>query len=415
MKSGYFKYVFIILIGLLFLTPFSFSADEGIPGGFAGDGIVVGNFVLYPDVEMIYQYEDNLFLEPESKNPQSQGSYVVRPKLQLEMPFWNSYLKVGYTPQYRWYQGDEYELPTPWTHIFQLDSKLRTSSRLSITFRDRFVRGVLETEEFDQNREIARGNAPFKKNKATLGLSYELTNRLSLGSKAEFQTVNFDPEPGQEPKFYNYERFSVSGSMQYRIRPLTKFVFRATGEQTDQDRFTGKDNGFDSWKVQMGLDGNITQTLTGSLFAGYEGSEFDLGNFSNYSGLIVSAKLENQFSPESKLSLTLQRNPSQSAFEGNNYYTSHQASVTATRRISNVVFSSLGLSFQNNDYPTVVKINGKSVERDDDISGVKAGLGLYLRERSSLRVNYKYEDRDSNIPSQCYTNNVYIFQANIGW
>ncbi len=414
----------IIGLLLLIISPFLFSTgtlaiDEGIPGGFAGDGFVAGNFVVYPGLELIYQFEDNIFLQPDDGYVLSTGQYVVRPKLRVEMPFWNAYLSMAYAPQYRWFQKeDEVNLDTNWTHVFTMDSRFNTASGLHITVRDRFVKGVLETEEFDVSREIVKGKDPFVRNTATVNLGYDLTQRLRVQAGAEFTSVNFDTDDDLTTPntFYDYETLKLGGSIKYDLYPLTTVGFHANVIQNDQDR-EGFDNGYDAWQVFASLDGSLSRTLSGEIMAGYHGDRFDLGNFTDYRGLIVQIRVQNEFTPKTKMELSLIRTPNQSSFGTNNFYSSDQASVTVTHRTSEIVFFSLGASFQNNDYPELVFIDSMNqfVERDDDISSIKAGMGLYLHERASIRVNYRYEDRDSNIPYFCYTNNVYIIEANIGW
>ncbi len=410
---------FLMLFCFLLPSGYFMAADEGIPGGFAGDGFVAGNFVIYPGLELLYQFEDNVFLQPDDGNVISSGQYIIRPKIQLEMPFWNAYLKMAYSPQYRWYDKDEeINISTGWTHIVTLDSMFNTSSGLHISVRDRYVKGVLETEEFDASREVIKGKDPFVRNTAEVSLGYDLTQRFRGRVRAEFTTVSFDNDNDitTPNTFYDNETLVLGGALMYDIFPLTTVGLHAEVIQNDQDR-EAMDNGYDAWEVFASLKGSLSRTLSGYISAGYHGDSFDMGNFSDYSGLIVNFRLENEFSERTKLSLSLIRKPNQSAYGDNNFYASNQASVTATHRASEIVFFSLGAAFQNNDYPESIFIPamGTSIERDDDISSIKAGMGLYLHERISVRVNYRYEDRDSNLPEFCDTNNVYIVEANIGW
>ena len=92
--------------------------------------------------------------------------------------------------------------------------------------------------------------------------------------------------------------------------------------------------------------------------------------------------------------------------------------ITLTQNFSKATFWSLGLSYQQNSYPAVSTEPGAVYEgemRDDDISGVKIGLGMYFLERGSVRINYTYQDRDSSIGAYGYTSNRYTVQAQMGW
>jgi uncharacterized protein (PEP-CTERM system associated) len=88
--------------------------------------------------------------------------------------------------------------------------------------------------------------------------------------------------------------------------------------------------------------------------------------------------------------------------------------LTVTQNLSEVTFWSLGLTYQQNSYPALsTEFPGE--RRDDDISGVKIGCGLYFRERGSARFNYTYQDRDSAIGAYGYVSNRYTVQVQMGW
>jgi hypothetical protein len=137
-----------------------------------------------------------------------------------------------------------------------------------------------------------------------------------------------------------------------------------------------------------------------------------------YRGIAYSFQLSNRFSPKTTAMVLFSRSENQSSFLGSNYYVAESGLVTVTQNLSGVTFWSMGLSYQQNSYPAPSTEPGAPYEgeiRDDDISGVKLGLGMYFLERGSARFNYTYQDRDSSIGAYGYTSNRYTVQVQMGW
>jgi hypothetical protein len=408
-------------VGLSNLTRADIGGEEGLmPGGNAGRGIAVGNMVFYPSVEMIYLFEDNLFKERDGKI--ETGAYVVRPKFMVELPFMRQYMRVGYAVEYREY--DKYEMPENFTHFILADGRLTLSSGLTVTLRGRHVRSVLYTEEFDPNREVVWGNNPFRRTLAGLDINYKPSYRYSLGAGMDFNSVRFEDDTGATVRrtFFDYDEMTVRGQFNYQLTPLMAASIKVTRQSREQDRaWQGLTDDRESsvTNYYASLSGNLTPTLSGDIFAGYTRSEYEKDSATqegDFKGLSYGINLKNRFSEVTVLEGVLFRSENQSSFLGSNYYVATGGTMTLTHRISNTTFWSVGLFYQKNTYPGVSPVvsYGGAI-REDDISSIKLGLGMYFRERASMRVNYQYEERDSTIPAFSYASNRYLVQVHVGW
>jgi hypothetical protein len=401
------------------------DSGSGLPGGNAGQGIPAGNFVIYPTIEAIYQYEDNLFLTPSYVRRVKSASYVVRPKILAEMPFLTSYFRVGYSAEYREY--DEYDMPDNWTHTGIADLQLILSNGMTVTAQERYMRTTLYTEAFDKNREVVWGKQPFVTNTMALKVRQRIRPRLGVIAGGAFTTVRFDdPVTPNEPiAFFDYTARSAFLGMDFEINPLTRFGISANRSWGEQDRST---QGLDEERksttesIQVSLGEGLTPTLSGKISVGYARSHYDQfqtpGQASagqgQFRGLEYGLQLSNRFSPRTTAMMNLFRTENQSSFLGSNYYISTGGMLTVTQNLSEVTFWSLGLTYQQNSYPALsTEFPGE--RRDDDISGVKIGCGLYFRERGSARFNYTYQDRDSAIGAYGYVSNRYTVQVQMGW
>ncbi|UCF81000.1 MAG: outer membrane beta-barrel protein [Acidobacteriota bacterium] len=425
MPSRWIRFVIIVLMMVPAGTVQALDSGSGLPGGNAGQGIPAGNFVIYPTLELIYQYEDNLFLTPSYVRRVKSASYAVRPKIMVEMPFLTSYFRVGYAGEYREY--DEYAMRDNWTHTAIADLRLILSSGMTVTAQDRYMRTTLYTEAFDKNREVVWGRQPFVSNTMVLQVRQRVKRQLAVVGGGAFTTVRFDePATASEPiAFFDYTTRRAYLGMDLEISPLTKFEISASRTWVEQDRSA---QGLDEERkstaeaIQASLGEGLTPTLSGKISVGYRRSHYDqfqtAGQASagqgQYRGLVYGLQLNNRFSPKTTAVANFSRAENQSSFLGSNYYVSATGMLTVTQNLSQVTFWSLGISYQQNSYPALsTEFPGE--RRDDDTSGVKVGVGMYFLERGSARFNYTYQDRDSSIGAYSYVSNRYTVQVQVGW
>jgi uncharacterized protein (PEP-CTERM system associated) len=77
----------------------------------------------------------------------------------------------------------------------------------------------------------------------------------------------------------------------------------------------------------------------------------------------------------------------------------------------------VGGGFHRNSYDgeTPDGFTGALVEREDDVLMVRAEVGYHALEHLSIRLNYRHEERESNVRDFNYDDNIWIFQVQFGF
>lgn len=390
-------------------------------------GIPVGAFLFSPSLELIYENKDNIFLADKGDcvddmmGKCSDSLYVVRPRLMLELPVAENYFRLVYIPQYRDYKN--YPFNDNWSHFVDFQAVVDSPSGFQLKLADRLVRGVLETNEYDAGHEVAYGAEPFMKDGATLDIGYAITETDYLGAEINYNVVRFD---NPTSLFYDYD--TLEGGLAYRrnVGPLMNFFLgagasRGNVDETQTDSFRN----FTGWYGRGGIDGEIAANLSGKISLGYANQKFDKmtdGSRQEFSGLIADCRLTYGFAEGSSVELELSRSPYFSNFDTNAFYTADKIGLTLDMMLVGKLFGSLGGSWQQNDYDQASSAPWEGKKRSDDLTRLSVGLGYHFTDYLSLRANYRYEDRNSNIdwvdaahPGNSYTANTFLVNLVVGY
>lgn len=418
---------------------------------FAGDGIPVGNAVFYPSVEAVYTHTDNLFLLDESMPFGKEGDsfWILRPSLGIELSLEQSFLRFNLSYQYKDYQSYDFGNHNAWFADF--DSNFKFSNGAALYFRDHFIRGVQEVNQFDPGYETTFNNTPFNRNYAQLGFTLPVNKRNTFGLELGHNFVNFSNAEGTLA-FYDFSQFSAEAFWKYHYSATSSVVASYTYGDSTQDhvaygngmsRLPVLDRDYKSNQFMIGWEGSIASRVSGSVKGGYKEMNFyndRVGmEFNDYSGLVGKADLGFQFSEFFRGDFSLFRDAYQSAYNINNFYTASGGQFQIHHQINRYLFWDAGVLFQANNYPetAVGDVDGDGLldsplyllpwtglDRKDDISRATAEVGFHFTQQMSLRVNYQYEDRDSNVSYTdmatvykpfSYTENRFAFQFQFGW
>jgi len=413
---------------------------------FAGDGIPVGNAVFYPAVEAVYTHTDNLFLLDESMIGGGVGDsfWTIRPSIGIELPLEQSYVRFDLAYQYKDYQDFQLDEHNAWFGSLVTDFKF--SNGASLYFKDHYVRAVQEVNQFDPGYEATFNNTPFNRNFAQLGFSIPVNKLNTLGFEISHNMVNFSSD-GTDQAFYDYSQLAANANWKYHYNANNSILAEYTYTDSNQDdvaygdgmsHLPVLDRDYKSHELMVGWEGSYTARVSGTAKIGYEEMNFDNG-YDDFSGFVGEAGLGIKFSEFFRGDLNLFRRASQSAFNVNNYYTSSGGEFQVEHQVTRYFFWSAGALFQKNKYPetAVGDVNGDGyldsplyllpwtgLDRHDDISRARAEVGFHFTQQVSLRVNYQYEDRNSNVAYWdattvyhpfTYTENRFAFQLQLGW
>ncbi|MEM7244236.1 MAG: outer membrane beta-barrel protein [Acidobacteriota bacterium] len=408
------------------------------PEAQALEGIQSSHAIFYPSLELVYQHDDNFFLS--EFNEVSADSFLARANFALEIPGARHNLRLEYSPQYRNVNVNQgsFDLQDSTSHFFDLQAHLHGSSVFSVDIANSYALGSLEVDSIDPNRGelLNRAGSRFWSNRLNVDFNWEGSTQGATISVGRFDS-NWDDLATSAPSWFELNETTFGAEYAYKFTPLSRFVVGISFADTSQTptgalRSTaGIPNGVDPNSnrlgVHFGFAGELGRTTTGSAKIGFASLDYDqnAGNNADWDGVTLDAAITKAFSRYSKLAFSANRNVNFSGFATdvggspvwNTYYVSNRGAVTFTQQPQGGrVFWSLKGAFQRNTYDQLAPTGrGGFSEREDDITSLRAELGYHPLEHLSLRFNYRYEERESNLVGFGYTDNLIIFQAQLGF
>ena len=428
---------------------FVFSLGMGVAGqGVLADEGNVG-FTFYPSVEAVYIHDDNFFLAPEDDvigpGEVSADTWLLRPRLAFEAAGRRGFFSFAYMPQYREVDGVErsdlggvrFSLEEDVTHFVDITGRYRAPNGFSFSITENFVKGVLETTHVDPNRELFFGDDPFVSSRTEVRFDYD-RRRAGGGIILRLDVMDFDRDR-IGASFFDSETYGARFEGRYHMTPLTTLTMFYEHIEMEQDFYAGTTQvvrGRESDRDTFGFafDGELSRTITGVLTIAFSSSDFGRSVNSDFSGLRVNALVTKAFTLNTKLALEVERSENLSNFidpvadNGSNFYVANRATLTLGSQASRNVFWTLAGGYQENDYPdrrtfdfNLDGITDFSVFREDEIVSGRAEIGFHTaRERLTIKLNYRYEERDSNVQDSAgievfdYTDNQFLFQIAFG-
>lgn len=433
--------IFFLMLGIFGCAAMAQEYQEGIPWG---------NAYFKPSVELVYTHSDNIFLTDESMGEILQDSFwMVRPQIAIEFPFENSY--VNLQVQYEYKDYEDYDLVNHGTWFGVLDSQFKFSNGSTLGINDHYVYGVQQVSQFDPDMEATWNVTRFQRNLAEVKYEIPVSALNTLGFFINHNEVNFkeDHESGVLP-FFSFVQKGGGLTWKYHYQPLASMIleYEHVRSTPTNDNYLNSPIGwstteknYDADRISVGWEGNAQRKLSGFAKIGYQRMEFDdhtLESFDDFKGIVADAGLTYKLAEFSDLNAVLFRHANQSAFNVNNYYTSVGADLRLHHQFNRHLFATVGGKYQVNDYPEAVMAEipgyfaGISMfhyltgqHRNDDIALFLAELGYHFSSRVSMRFNYQYEDRDSNLnyvdifhierKPYSYNENRFLLQIQMGW
>lgn len=418
-------------------------------GALAGDGIPVGDAVFYPSVEAVYTHTDNLFLQDSTMpfGSESDSFWVIRPTLGIELPFKESFVRFDFGYQYKDYST--YDLKNHNTYNFDFKGLFRFSGDLKLTVDNHFIRGAQEVREFDPGYERVFSDTAFDRDELKVGLEVPLNRANALGIYGIYNYINFSNGSSDRARpFFDYKQYGGGVAWKYALSPTSQWVTSGEYLQSKPDLtsrdiflFTNLEKKYDQTTLMTGWEGAHKEVLTGFFKVGWSRMKFNDNAYSDFSGMVADVGIGFQPAEAFKIDLTAGRHPYQSVYNVNNFYTSNFGQLQFHQELSRYFYWTAGYRYQQNDYPDSVKavsfdpadplailpefVYTQGKTRQDDINRAYAEVGYHFNKQFSMRANYQYEDRKSNIHyydlgsilrrPYSYSENRFLVQAQIGW
>jgi hypothetical protein len=373
-----------------------------------GEGIPIGPFVFSPAIELTWERTDNVFFTP--ANQVEDDIYIAKGRLQLELPFHESYIRFVYSPKYRQYKTYE-DLPEKMAHFFDVLGSFEFANGLELEVAYHYISANLETQEGHPGGEHVFGLWQYDTNDLMAKLSFWLTHTDAVFIQGTYNDTTHDQ---RESYFYDFSRHGLAVGWTHQLSETAKFDLLYRREEFEAEDTMSYIRGSSyrdstSDELSLGLYGRITETLNSELRIGWRETTFKTTSldpkFDDFSGAVADGYLSWEMAHGSTLTLHLLRWDYPSAYEQNAYYTATGGGLQYDLNLGRL-FGRAHFRLQQNEYE--VEDQYYNVVRTDDITMWGVRVGYWLTDWLSIRGGYRHEDRESLTPYEFDVNIIHV-------
>jgi len=386
-------------------TLFNVAAEEPLYSDEAPVGIRMGRFAVQPSIDASWIRGDNLLLATDA--PFVDNAYMVRGRVTATLLETVHDLRLAYEARYRDFK--EFTLEDKLTHLVDLRSGIELTPSTKIRIGNHFVHGSFESQEFDPGGEVVASIDPFYRNFTDAVLALELSERFGAEISASYNVVEFIDTTTE---FFDYDTKGFGGTFLYDLSPLTsvvgEYVHTLTPEPIDRHQAGSVADMF-----LVGLRGEITSMLRGEIRAGYATQRFESATVAqDFSGFVADVSLTRDLGEVAALTARAGRRTNPSSFDENGYYVSNHGRVQFITPFARNFRMTLTGAFFLNDYPVA---DASGVIRNDDILSAGAGLAYFFTPITYLSMDYRHDQRNSNIETFAYRSNAIQVMVGFGF
>lgn len=391
----------------------TFSAAAGASAFEATDllSYSVGPVTLRPRVSLAERYDDNVLFRPAGLR-EDDFITTISPSLNVvlgEKPIVNpwidpwddqpNYFSVRYTLEENAYaQNDDLSYMD---QIIDIDTRL-TADRIALNGNDRisFLEGV-----------IGGGTNLGRRAKRTVfgdnyTVSYQLGHKTAVYLTGNHSTVDY----GKGTALYDYNTLRGTGGFLWKVTEKTGLFGELYYGQSATDPNTktmGKNPHMEFIGGFLGVQGDFTTRLKGSLKAGYE-SRWFAGQSDSKEAPVVDTALSYRITERLTGRFNYSRFTTVSMQRGNVSMASDAFGLNLSQRLSSSgkLIATGGLNYQMDSYDST----GFYANRQDDWWRANVGVTYFMRSWANAFMGYEFEVFSSDY--QTSASNIVDYHAN---
>ncbi len=407
-----------------------FAAEEG----YAPRGIHSGSFFLYPVLEIGIGYDDNVFRLPDENSvdtgsrrlaPQSDTAVTGKASVTANSD-WNRHALKGLASvnlgRYSDLDSEDFgnselsgsgrlDIKRGSSATGRLGIKNLTESRSSVDSR--------EVDAFTETPTVF-GAEPTEFTDAFVGVGYRYKPaRLEFSADLDYNTLDYednvsifgDPIDNSDR---DRSRSELRVRLGYDVMPQRNLYIQGQtnsvgyDENIDQNGIERSSTGF---KITGGINFLLSNLLIGDVFIGYLEQNYDSPTQGDIEGNVYGAGLKWFPSRLTSVGLNIDQNVEESTEATVSGYLSTTARVDIKHELKRNIILSADADYTLNEFEQ----NAEGQKEEETITGF--GLeGRYLISRLLYTaLEYRYENRDSDIALQEYTNNRALLTFGANW
>ena len=370
-------------------------------------GIPLGGFRLFPTLDLDASYDDNVFRVPAA---QSDYFFTISPALRLQSQWGRHFFEI--------YAGlNNYEYTT-FSKEDLTDWRVGADGRLDISRAAMLTANAYYSEMHElwssPNNVVGYQAAPNRnyQTHADVQTTYR-PNRLGIGFGGSFDRYDWlnTPRIGGGTLYNtdrNLDEYQGYAKIYYDFSPGYSGFLRASYDERDFDLYADRSNLHRSshgFRVNGGLDMQITHLLAGELFVGYLDQSFAqhvhlpvTPALSNVSGFDYGAQLDWYVSPTFTAHLSGSRQLADIIITGASVADNKMVAVSADYEFRPNIILQARASYTDSSFA--------GTTRTDTYPGAGVGVKYLINRYVSADLNYNYSERSTDVSGAQYTDNT---------
>lgn len=402
--------------------------------GYEPLGIHTGSFFIYPAVRLGLTFDENLFRLPE-QNTENTGAIIDEVDSDSSMTAgasvtinsdWNRHALNGIISidagQYDEFEGENYQ-----NYLLGIDGRFDIKRGIYFTAKagtrkNNEDRSSVDSREVDSTPETPTvfGIEPTQLGTDHLGVAYVYhPAKLGIEFDVNFQSLNYENTTsvfGENVNNTDRDRTlaDVSLRLGYEILPQRSVYIQAQVDNVDYE-LPFDDNGIartsEGTKISAGVNFQLNNLLVGDVFVGRVERNYDSLLQTDISSDLIGLDLT--WFPTRLMSVIigLDKSIEESTEESTSGYLSSTASLSVTHELKRNIIISLHADLTKNEFEQ----NVANQKEQEQITGYGLGINYKPSRRWYLSLDYRHEERESDIQLQEYTNDQILFSLGLNW
>jgi hypothetical protein len=231
--------------------------------------------------------------------------------------------------------------------------------------------------------------------------------KISTGQIVLGYNYNNREYTNNEQSFRDAKQNKVTATFFYRVTPKTRLLISASSNQYKYDDRQINDNVIFNQSnrenlYQTGLEWDATAKTTGIVRIGYEEKTYDDSQFSDISGLSYNVDMIWKPSTYTKINLNAKRQASESAQLNESGFVNSSYSINVSHYITHRTLINTQYTLNKNN----ISARNNLATRTDKTHKIKLGITHSLRKWLNINLNYRYQEKSSNIELLNYNSNT---------
>lgn len=365
--------------------------------GYEAQGIRAGTFLIYPQVSIQAQYDDNIYATDGGET--SDLIWRVQPQVTATSDWIRHALQLYVRGSLNAYQDHSSENTNDWS--------AGASGRLDVS-RDTVVNGRLDYSRATEPRTSANSPSgalePVRYNLWTVSAdgSHEF-NRVRIAGRASLQAFNYDSPPAAsggfiDQSFRDRQVLTYGGRLDYALSPKTAVFVDVSGDPHVYDHTPSPTQNRDSngYQALVGVNFELTHLARGDIGVGYRRQTFDAPGVKPLAGLSTNASLEWFPTQLTTVTFNATRTIEDSAVPNFPGYLSTNVSARVDHELLRNVILNGRVAWGDDKYAGVPLTPGATPPvREDRRTNASLGASYLVNRNVGLSVAYEYSKQET--------------------